>query len=168
MGRSEKASGSGARGLMSLLFQNRLLGGGSSKGGSGKTQADWENEVLAHQYKTDISTKAHKDIAEHAYGIATKHHADVHANVPKGSRLTRASYDPKGGYTVTYGASMDSSKQQAGRAKPASPRAKKEPAVKSTTAIKPKPVGTSKPTAKATAKPKKSGGASSYNLNTPV
>ena len=57
IGKSSKYSAEGSKSLMGQLFLNNLANGGGRgrSGGGGKTAAEWENEIRAHELKSDIN-----------------------------------------------------------------------------------------------------------------
>ena len=62
--KSEKFSGSAAKGMLNQLFLARLMGGG---GGGGRTRnaSDYYNDETLHRRKTEANTQSRKDVITH-------------------------------------------------------------------------------------------------------
>jgi hypothetical protein len=111
-----------------------------------KTPQEWDNEIRAHELKTDINHHYGTKRAEGDLDREQRHLANVLATTPEGRAIQRSERDGRGGYKVHYGAGE----------KPAAPAAeeeKKKPTARRA-ARKPadKPAAEKKPTARRTTK----------------
>jgi len=114
----------GKNALTGYALIKSVLGKGENESfssrGRGKTAADWDNEVRAHELKQDINHHYGTKRAEGDLDRANRHLGNAHATTPEGRVIQRTEYDGKGGYKLHYG----------GGAKPAAAQEEEKPAAK--------------------------------------
>ena len=117
----------GKNALTGYALIKSVLGKGENESfsnrGRGKTAADWDNEVRAHELKQDINHHYGTKRAEGDLDRANRHLGNAHATTPEGRVIQRTEYDGKGGYKLHYGEG----------AKPAAAQEEKKPETKKRT-----------------------------------
>jgi hypothetical protein len=106
----------GKNALTGYALIKSVLGKGEndsfSDRGRGKTPADWDNEVRAHELRQDINHHYGTKRAEGDLDRANRHLGNAHATTPDGRVIQRTEYDGKGGYKLHYGEGAKSEKAE--------------------------------------------------------
>jgi len=116
-----------------------------------KTPEEWDNEIRAHELKTDINHYYGTERAKGDLQRSIEHLDAMHERTPDGRLINNTEYNGKGGYKVAYGNRPAPAEDDKGEKKPAAKKpAAKKPAAKKPAAKKPaaKKPAAKKPAAK--------------------